>query len=55
MFIFFFFVYIENLLNFLYSLVVDGNVRKEKGSRKGGKKKRRLGNGNEVKKRLWYL
>lgn len=48
-------VHIENLPNLLHSLAVDGNARKEKGSRKGGKKKRRSGNGNEAKKRLWYL
>lgn len=37
---FFFFVNMENLPNLLYSLAVDGNARKEKGSRKEKKKKK---------------
>lgn len=47
---FLFLVNMENLPNLLYSLAVDGNAKKEKGSRK--KKKAIRKNGNEAKKKL---
>lgn len=43
----------ENLPNLLHSLAVDGNARRKKEAER--EKKRRSGNGNEAKKRLWYL